>query len=189
MPGARPAGMVCKVAPRLHRPPRPSQLVGVCLQRDQVIRAGYRPDRCGERGIDHNACRVDLRTMPAARAMTLLAHDPAVAARGRAILLPAASSHTCCGRRVAALAVQACLVASGCRFCHTCIACRGILYEALREAKAHARQIVATWIDLANAYGSVRHNLIQFALNWYHVPLRIQKLIFNYYLMVRNSKV
>ena len=102
MPGARPAGMVCKVAPRLHRPPRPSQLVGVCLQRDQVIRAGYRPDRCGERGIDHNACRVDLRTMPAAHAMTLLAHDPAVAARGRAILLPAASSHTCCGRRVAA---------------------------------------------------------------------------------------
>jgi hypothetical protein len=37
-------------------------------------------------------------------------------------------------------------------------------------------------MDLANAYGSVRHNLIQFALNWYHVPACIQKeLIFNYY--------
>ena len=40
---------------------------------------------------------------------------------------------------------------------------------------------MVSWIDLANAYGSVRHNLIQFALNWYHVPVSIQKLIFNYY--------
>lgn len=55
------------------------------------------------------------------------------------------------------------------------------LFEALREAKEEQRQIVATWIDLANAYGSVRHNLIQFALNWYHVPRYIQELIFDYY--------
>ena len=45
----------------------------------------------------------------------------------------------------------------------------------------HTRQIVVTWIDLANAYGSVRHNLIQFALNWYGVPRMIQELIFDYY--------
>ena len=56
-----------------------------------------------------------------------------------------------------------------------------VLMEALREAKESTRQIVVTWIDLANAYGSVRHNLIQFALNWYHVPLVIQELIFDYY--------
>ena len=55
------------------------------------------------------------------------------------------------------------------------------LYEALRDAKIHQKQIVVAWIDLANAYGSVRHNLIQFALNWYHVPMSIQKLIFDYY--------
>ena len=55
------------------------------------------------------------------------------------------------------------------------------LMEALKEAKGHTRQIVITWLDLANAYGSVRHNLIQFALNWYHVPLHIQELIFDYY--------
>ena len=55
------------------------------------------------------------------------------------------------------------------------------LYEALRDAKEHQKQIVVAWIDLANAYGSVRHNLIQFALNWYHVPELIQKLIFDYY--------
>ena len=55
------------------------------------------------------------------------------------------------------------------------------LMEALKEARTVHRQIVVTWIDLANAYGSVRHNLIQFALNWYHVPLLIQKIIFDYY--------
>ena len=55
------------------------------------------------------------------------------------------------------------------------------LMEALKEAKTVHRQIVVTWIDLANAYGSVRHNLIQFALNWYHVPPLIQKIICDYY--------
>ena len=62
-----------------------------------------------------------------------------------------------------------------------CIEHTFTLMEALKEANAHTRQIVITWIDLANAYGSVRHNLIQFALNWFHVPLPIQELIFNYY--------
>jgi hypothetical protein len=62
-----------------------------------------------------------------------------------------------------------------------CIEHAFALFEALREAKEHKRQIVVTWIDLANAYGSVRHNLIQFALDWYHVPKIIQKLIFQYY--------
>jgi hypothetical protein len=55
------------------------------------------------------------------------------------------------------------------------------LFEALREAKLEKRQIVVAWIDLANAYGSVRHNLIQFALHWFHVPTFIQSLIFDYY--------
>ena len=56
-----------------------------------------------------------------------------------------------------------------------------MLYEALKEAKRETRQIVVAWIDLANAFGSVRHNLIQFALDWYHVPKSMQTLIFNYY--------
>ena len=53
------------------------------------------------------------------------------------------------------------------------------LWEALREAKDEARAIVISWLDLANACGSVMHNLIQFALNWYHVPVSIQELIFD----------
>ena len=62
-----------------------------------------------------------------------------------------------------------------------CIEHTFALFEALHDAKEHYRQLVITWPDFANAYGSVRHNLIQFAFNWYHVPKMLQKLIFNYY--------
>ena len=62
-----------------------------------------------------------------------------------------------------------------------CIEHTFTLLEALRDAKESHRQIVITWLDLANAYGSIRHNLIQFAVNWFHVPKLIQELIFDYY--------
>ena len=62
-----------------------------------------------------------------------------------------------------------------------CIEHSFALVGALRKVRAEKRAIVMSWIDLANAYGSVKHNLIQFALNWYHVPEHIQGLIFDYY--------
>ena len=40
---------------------------------------------------------------------------------------------------------------------------------------------MTTWLDLQNAYGTVPHNLIQFALEWYHVPDNIRRMIFKYY--------
>ena len=51
-----------------------------------------------------------------------------------------------------------------------CVEHTYLLNEALKDAKKNRRQIVVSWVDLANAYGSVPHNLIQFALEWYHVP-------------------
>ena len=53
--------------------------------------------------------------------------------------------------------------------------------EALQERIRDKLAFVVSWIDLPNAYGSVAHNLIQFTLNWYHVPSFIQELIFDYY--------
>ena len=44
------------------------------------------------------------------------------------------------------------------------------LFEALLDAKHNQRQAVVTWLDLCNAYGSIKHNVVQFALKWYHVP-------------------
>ena len=63
------------------------------------------------------------------------------------------------------------------------------MFEALLDAKHNRRQIVVAWLDLKNAYGSVRHNLIQFALSWFHVPLIVRQLILNYYdkLFVRKN--
>lgn len=58
------------------------------------------------------------------------------------------------------------------------------LKAALRDAKSSYRQIVVAWIDLKNAFGSVSHNLIQFALHWYHVPPHLAKIIFTYYDML-----
>jgi len=55
------------------------------------------------------------------------------------------------------------------------------MFEALLDAKSNQRKIVVSWLDLKNAYGSVRHNLIQFALNWFHVPKFIRELIHDYY--------
>ena len=58
------------------------------------------------------------------------------------------------------------------------------LKAALLDSKSSYRQIVIAWIDLKNAFGSVSHNLIQFALQWYHVPARLANIIFTYYEML-----
>ena len=51
----------------------------------------------------------------------------------------------------------------------------------MRDAYENRRQLILAFIDLANAYGSVMHNLIQFALWWYHVPPTIAETIYDYY--------
>ena len=62
-----------------------------------------------------------------------------------------------------------------------CLEHNWTLVEALKNAKLTKNQIILVWLDLKNAYGSVRHNLIQFALEWYHVPEWFADLIFQYY--------
>ena len=53
--------------------------------------------------------------------------------------------------------------------------------ETLLDKKGNAKEIVVAWLELAKAYGSVAHNLIQYALEWYHVPTNIRELIYYYY--------
>jgi len=62
-----------------------------------------------------------------------------------------------------------------------CIEHTTLLSEAFRDAKERHRSICVAWIDIANAYGSMRHNFIQFALKWYHVPAQVRRLIWSYY--------
>ena len=67
-----------------------------------------------------------------------------------------------------------------------------MLSELLRNAKQTNRQITVCWTDLENAFGSLRHDLIQFALDWYHFPIEFRSFVYDYYeglyIKVRTSK-
>ena len=58
-----------------------------------------------------------------------------------------------------------------------CVEHTRLLMETLLDAKRNAKEIVVAWLDLANAYESVAHNLIQYALEWYYVPTNIRELM------------
>ena len=44
------------------------------------------------------------------------------------------------------------------------------LSSIIHDANKNQRSLTVAWLDLANAYGSVNHQLIQFALSHYHAP-------------------
>ena len=55
------------------------------------------------------------------------------------------------------------------------------MQECFRYAKGSRKPICVAWLDLANAFGSVSHSLVQFALSWFHVPYCLRKLLHQYY--------
>ena len=62
-----------------------------------------------------------------------------------------------------------------------CVEHSAKLVEVLQHAHQHQRQVCVSWLDLENAYGSTKHNLLQYALSWYYVPKHIRQMIFSYY--------
>ena len=52
---------------------------------------------------------------------------------------------------------------------------------AISEALRLHKSLCVCWLDLANAYGSVRHDLIDFSLHHYHAPIRLSNMIQNFY--------
>ena len=62
-----------------------------------------------------------------------------------------------------------------------CVEHTTVQWEMLQHAKRKYQQATMAWLDLENAYGSMRHMLVQFALKWYYVPDSISELIFRYY--------
>jgi hypothetical protein len=55
------------------------------------------------------------------------------------------------------------------------------LAAALHEAHFKHRSITVCWLDLANAYGSVHHDLIHFALQHYNAPAKLRDIVNNLY--------
>ncbi len=61
-----------------------------------------------------------------------------------------------------------------------CLEHTGVLCQMIHEARAKKGDLTVVWLDLANAYGSIPHNLIRTALKYYHIPDHIMVMISSY---------
>ena len=66
-----------------------------------------------------------------------------------------------------------------------CLEHTAILSQLIKEAKAKKRNLVVTWLDIANAYGSMPHRVIKDALEAAKVPEKVRELISSYYSNVK----
>ena len=55
------------------------------------------------------------------------------------------------------------------------------LVAAITEAHKNHRSLTVCWLDLENAYGSVHHGLIDYALQHYHGPLCFRRVVSHLY--------
>jgi hypothetical protein len=55
------------------------------------------------------------------------------------------------------------------------------LFSLIEEARHKRKSISICWLDLANAYGSVHHDLIRFSLRHYHAPQSFISVVSNLY--------
>ena len=62
-----------------------------------------------------------------------------------------------------------------------CVEHATIHSEMFKDAKQSQRAICTSWLDLANAYGSIRHSMVMFVLWWFHVPPSFSRILGTYY--------
>lgn len=62
-----------------------------------------------------------------------------------------------------------------------CLEHTGVVTQLIREARENKGDLVVLWLDLANAYGSIPHKLVEEALNRHHIPGKFRDLILDYY--------
>lgn len=62
-----------------------------------------------------------------------------------------------------------------------CLEHTSILSQLIREAKESKGDLTVVWLDLANAYGSIPHDLINTAMEHYHIPQHIRRMITTYF--------
>jgi hypothetical protein len=59
---------------------------------------------------------------------------------------------------------------------HTCM-----ISEIIREAREKKGDLAVIWLDLANAYGSIPHKLVELMLERYYVPEKIKMMLKGYF--------
>ena len=62
-----------------------------------------------------------------------------------------------------------------------CLEHTAILTQLISEAKKNKTNLVSVWLDIANAYGSIAHKLLQLALERTHIPEPVRELVRSYY--------
>ena len=62
-----------------------------------------------------------------------------------------------------------------------CLEHTAVISQLIREAKKEKKSLVVTWLDIANAYGSIPHKLIMKSLREAHIPEEVVQLIESYY--------
>ncbi|XP_039590572.1 uncharacterized protein LOC120514312 [Polypterus senegalus] len=62
-----------------------------------------------------------------------------------------------------------------------CLGHTGVVTQLIRKAREGNGNLAVLWLDLANAYGSIPHKLVETTLDWHHVPFKIKGLIMDYY--------
>ena len=59
-----------------------------------------------------------------------------------------------------------------------CVEHSNLTLSALKDAKHAGKNICVSWIDLRNAFESIRHSLLQFTLTRYHLLFKFEELNF-----------
>ena len=62
-----------------------------------------------------------------------------------------------------------------------CLEHATMIWDAIQKAKTGKKNLDVIWLDLANAYGSVPHEMIQMSLQMYHVPPNIRDMLKTYF--------
>lgn len=62
-----------------------------------------------------------------------------------------------------------------------CLEYTGLVTQLIRELCEGNEDLAVLWLDLASAYGSIPHKLVENTLDQHHIPCKIKVLILNYY--------
>ncbi|XP_061185889.1 uncharacterized protein LOC133193994 [Saccostrea echinata] len=62
-----------------------------------------------------------------------------------------------------------------------CIEHTSVLTQIIRETRESKGELAVVWLDLANAYGTVPHKLVELTLERYHVPEKTRAVLKDYF--------
>ncbi|KAL2104213.1 hypothetical protein ACEWY4_001081 [Coilia grayii] len=62
-----------------------------------------------------------------------------------------------------------------------CVEHSAVIWEQIQRAKRERSDLHVVWLDLANAYGSVPHSLIDYALEFFYIPVCIRAMVSRYF--------